>query len=89
MRRGTARVLMACWATLPVGAIASIYLGDLRWLGIGLVLFAAATAWGLVITESVKAKIKADAQAEAQIREAGRKFLDDLAAGKFHRDGER
>lgn len=89
MTRRLARVLWACWATLPVGAIATIVTGDLRWLGIGLVLFASATAWGVVALEAAKLRAKADAAAVAKIKADSRKFLDDLAAGRFHQgDGQ-
>jgi hypothetical protein len=84
--RRLARTLMACWATLPAGAIATIVTGDLRWLGIGLVLFASATAWGLVTLEAAKLRTKAEAAATAKIKAESRKFLDDLAAGRFHQD---
>lgn len=43
-----ARVVMACWASLPAGAIASIATGDPRSVGIGLVLAVTATAWAVV-----------------------------------------
>lgn len=84
MKRRTAIALMACWASLPVGAIYSIWAGDLRWLGIGLVLFVTAMAWGLIAQEAAKQRAAANAKAEQQIKDEARKFLDNLAAGRFH-----
>jgi type VI protein secretion system component VasK len=84
VKRPLATVLMACWASLPVGAIYSIWTGDLRWLGIGLVLFVAAFALGYIVIEAAKQAAAKQAAAEQKIKDEARKFLDNLAAGRFH-----
>jgi hypothetical protein len=54
-----ARLIMLLWAALPAGAIYSIWTGDLRPLGIGLVLFGVGTVLAYLTTEAAKAAAKA------------------------------
>jgi hypothetical protein len=88
MTKTTARLVLLGVATFPAGAIATIITGDLRALGVGIVLAISAVTAGRVALEAARLKAKAEAAQEAKIKADARKFLDDLAAGRFHGAGE-
>lgn len=54
LTKGRARLILLGFLALPVGAVATILTGDLRPLGVGLVVIATAIGYGSIITEADK-----------------------------------
>jgi hypothetical protein len=75
MTKTTAHALMVGWASLPAGAIWTILTGDLRPLGIGLVLFLTTMAVGAILLDVERKKVASQELAKANAQ----RLLDDLA----------
>lgn len=52
LTKAKARVIAACWASWPVGLIATVVTGDLRPGAVSFILAATATFYGYVVVEA-------------------------------------
>lgn len=82
MSKLTSRAIVAGWAALPVGAIWTIVTGDLRAIGIGLVLFMTSMVAGGLVLEAERRQAAAQEIAKANAQ----RLLDALAERARERD---